>query len=187
MDEQMENYTDRESPYPPHHKRGIISSNYQLICCLNMTWKIFITTIKKNSNSLRYAAYYSLENKNDATDYHKVWSSGRDSVICLYLKIPKNFQRSILQGGFCNMVKFQSLALVCNYISFSSFSWKRYPMVLHWILSDIKSPQVSKTWDFSILGDLKNGLVRMVSNRLLISLFQLLILFTPFSSFPRHL
>ena len=33
-------------------------------------------------------------------DYHYVWSSCRDYMICLYLKIPKNFVRLILLDGF---------------------------------------------------------------------------------------
>ena len=41
-------------------------------------------------------------------------------------------------------------------------------MVFHWYLSDRKSPQVSRTL-LGILGDLKNAIVWMVSNRLHIS------------------
>ena len=41
-------------------------------------------------------------------------------------------------------------------------------MVSHWILSDSKSPQVSRTL-FSILADLNNAVVRMVSNCPIIS------------------
>ena len=36
----------------------------------------------------------------DAVDYLSVWSSGQNSVICLYLKIPEKFARLILQEGF---------------------------------------------------------------------------------------
>ena len=49
--------------------------------------------------------------------YHSVWSSGRDWVICLYLKIPENFVWLIFLDGFRvvhipfgRMVKFKLLA-----------------------------------------------------------------------------
>ena len=50
-------------------------------------------------------------------DYHQVWLSGWDLVICSYLKILKNFVCPILQDGFrivhiplVRMVKFKFLA-----------------------------------------------------------------------------
>ena len=52
--------------------------------------------------------------------------------------------------------------------SFSSFSHQRYPMVSRWNLIDGKSPQVSWTL-LSILADLNNAVVSMVSTRPLIS------------------
>ena len=49
--------------------------------------------------------------------YHSVWSSGRDLVICLYLKTPEKFVRLILQDGFLSlhkpfvcMIKFKFIA-----------------------------------------------------------------------------
>ena len=50
-------------------------------------------------------------------NYYKVWSSGRNKVICLCFKIPEEFTRLIFQDGFLvvqipfvTMVKFQLLA-----------------------------------------------------------------------------
>ena len=50
-------------------------------------------------------------------DYYKVWSSGWDLVICLYIKIPEEFVSFILQDGFwvvhmpfVHIVKFKFLA-----------------------------------------------------------------------------
>ena len=54
-----------------------------------------------------------------------------------------------------------------NY-SFESFSRQHLPMVSLWSLSDRKSPQVSRTL-FSILADLNNAVIWMVSTRPLIS------------------
>ena len=51
---------------------------------------------------------------------------------------------------------------------FSSFSHQHYPMVSHWRLRDSKSPQICRTL-LSILADLNNKVVWMVSSRLLIS------------------
>ena len=67
-------------------------------------------------------------------DYHKVWSSGRDYVIRLYLKIPEQFVRIILQDRFwvvhrpfVSMVKFNFLAqLPVDHLS--------YPVVFRFIL-----------------------------------------------------
>ena len=55
-------------------------------------------------------------------DYYEVWSSGRDYMIRLYLKIPENFVRLILQDRFCVfhipfvcMFKFKLLAQFSQY------------------------------------------------------------------------
>ena len=50
-------------------------------------------------------------------DYYKVWSSGQDLVICLYVKVPLEFMRVIFKDRrwvvhipFVSMVKYQFLA-----------------------------------------------------------------------------
>ena len=60
------------------------------------------------------------------------------------------------------------LLLLLLFYSFESSSHQRKLIVLHWSLSDNKFPQVSKTL-LSILVDLKNAVVWMVSNLHLIS------------------
>ena len=57
---------------------------------------------------------FSFFSSSSSFDDHLVWSSGRDSLICLYLKIPDTFVHLILQDGFWvdhiplfRMVKFQ--------------------------------------------------------------------------------
>ena len=115
-------------------------------------------------------------------DYYKVWSSGQDQVICVYVKIRLEFmcvnfkdRSRVLRIPFVRMVKFKFLAhfsldhlahpiviiiiFIIIIISLRDFI-ARQLMVIHRSLSDNKSPQVSRTL-LSILSDLKNIVVRM--------------------------
>ena len=69
------------------------------------------------------------------------------------------------------------------YRSFESFSHQCQPLSFHWSLSDSKSPQVSRTL-LSILADLNNAVVWMVSTRPLISKFSCPCI-NPFETVPR--
>ena len=118
-------------------------------------------------------------------DYYKVWSSGRDQVIRLYVKVPQEFTCVIFSDRFwvvhipfVRLVKLnflhssQQITLPrqsCLVLySFESFSHQGKLMVFHWSLKHRKSPQVSRTL-LSIQDHLNNSVVWTVSNRSVIS------------------
>ena len=72
----------------------------------------------------------------------------------------------------CNLLRKwrapQCVLLLLLLLLFESFSHQRYLMVLHWSLNDSKSPQVFRTF-LSILADLNNAIVWMVTTRFFIS------------------
>ena len=60
------------------------------------------------------------------------------------------------------------ITIIIIILLIESFTYQRYLMVFHWSLSDNKSPQVSRTLR-SVLADLNNALVLIVSTHPLIS------------------
>ena len=70
---------------------------------------------------------------------------------------------SFLLAAFANVINH-------SYIIISSFSHQCSPVISHWILSDIKSLQVSGTL-LSILADLNNAVVWMVSIIIIIIIY----------------
>ena len=91
--------------------------------------------------------------------YYKTWSSCRDYVICLFVKIPEVFVCVILQDS-CSVVHIPLLLSLLLFLAI--FSHLCQLMVFYWKLSDSKSTQISRTL-FSILADLNNATVWMVS------------------------
>ena len=71
----------------------------------------------------------------------------------------------------CKKFKFDHIIIIIIIIiilHFKSFSYQCQLMVFHWSLCDNNSPQVSRTL-LSMLADLNNTVVRMLSSSLLIS------------------
>ena len=65
---------------------------------------------------------------------------------------------------YCQVI----VIFLLSFYSFESFSHQRQLMVFHWSLRGIKSPQVTRTL-LSMLADVNNGVVWIVSTRPLIS------------------
>ena len=78
------------------------------LCCFSFSFNLWVS---RDSKVYNFASSLSF------VDYYKVWSSGRDLVVCLYAKIPKEFMCLILKKRclvayipFVRWVKFQFLA-----------------------------------------------------------------------------
>ena len=69
---------------------GIFKSMY--LSLFSLSFSFTLQSVGTEKSTIRQVLFFFL------FDSHKFWSSGRDQVVSLYLKIPKNFARHIFQG-----------------------------------------------------------------------------------------
>ena len=71
---------------------GRLLAFYGISTCVGyLTSNSFYTNSQFYFKQFSLALVHSLIDKNISIDDHQVWSTGQDWVICLYIKIPKNF------------------------------------------------------------------------------------------------
>ena len=65
-------------------------ARFRYLSLFSLSFNFTLSSTRTAEFTVRQMLFFSF------ADYHKVWSSGQDSVIRLYFKIPMNFVRLIL-------------------------------------------------------------------------------------------